>query len=100
MNKRLSQDELLKLEAQYCSWGDTVHYVEKPNIFARSKGSYLYDRDGVRNDAAFCADEDVGVGYRLHAYQTEYIREGCSALPEIQVWKDGPASAASRRDNH
>ena len=46
--KRLSQDELLKLESQYCSWGDTVHYVQKPNIFARSEGSYLYDRDGVK----------------------------------------------------
>ena len=45
--KQLSQDELLKLESQYCSWGDTVHYVDKPNIFTRSKGSYLYDRDGT-----------------------------------------------------
>ncbi len=45
--KRLSRDELLKLESQYCSWGDTVHYVERPNIFARAKGPYLYDRDGV-----------------------------------------------------
>jgi len=45
--KEFSQDELLKLESQYCSWGDTVHYVERPNIFARAKGSYLYDRDGV-----------------------------------------------------
>jgi len=45
--KQLTQDELLKLEARYCSWGDTVHYVERPNIFARCEGSYLYDRDGV-----------------------------------------------------
>ena len=42
-----TDDELLKLEAKYCSWGDTVHYVERPNIFRRCKGSYLYDRDGV-----------------------------------------------------
>ncbi len=46
-DSRKTQDELLKLEARYCSWGDTVHYVEKPNIFARCKGSYLYDMDGV-----------------------------------------------------
>ncbi len=44
---RMSDEELLKLEAKYCSWGDTVHYVEKPNIFAECRGSYLYDRDGV-----------------------------------------------------
>lgn len=45
--KDLTTDELLKLESKYCSWGDTVHYVERPNIFERCKGSYLYDRDGV-----------------------------------------------------
>ncbi|MDD5437417.1 MAG: aminotransferase class III-fold pyridoxal phosphate-dependent enzyme, partial [Candidatus Omnitrophica bacterium] len=45
--KTLSDEELLKLEAKYCSWGDTVHYVEKPNIFAECRGSCLYDRDGT-----------------------------------------------------
>jgi len=43
----VTPDELLGLEAKYCSWGDTVHYAEKPNIFIRSEGSYLYDREGV-----------------------------------------------------
>jgi 4-aminobutyrate aminotransferase-like enzyme len=40
-------DELLGLEAKYCSWGDTVHYVATPNIFKSSEGCYLYDQDGV-----------------------------------------------------
>lgn len=40
-------DELLKLEARYCSWGDTVHYMENPPLFKRCNGSYLYDRDGT-----------------------------------------------------
>lgn len=34
-------DELLELEARYCSWGDTVHYAEKPNIFTRSE-EFIY----------------------------------------------------------
>lgn len=38
---------LLDLDAKYCSWGDTVHYVEKPNIFVRAEGCSLYDGDGV-----------------------------------------------------
>ena len=42
-----SPDELLELEAKYCSWGDTVHYVEKPNIFKYAEGSYLYDTEGT-----------------------------------------------------
>ena len=42
----LSEEErLLRDEAQYCSFGDTVHYQEPPKIFARCEGSFLYDRD-------------------------------------------------------
>jgi len=41
------KDDLLELEAKYCSWGDTVHYVSTPNIFVSSEGSFLYDREGV-----------------------------------------------------
>jgi 4-aminobutyrate aminotransferase-like enzyme len=43
----LLSDELLELEAKYCSWGDTVHYVARPNIFKSAQGCYLYDREGV-----------------------------------------------------
>ena len=43
---RIREDELLRLEAEYCSWGDTVHYAEKLNIFDRAEGVYLYDRHG------------------------------------------------------
>jgi 4-aminobutyrate aminotransferase/(S)-3-amino-2-methylpropionate transaminase len=42
-----SEDELLLLERKYCSFGDTVHYLEPPKSFARSEGSYLYDRQGT-----------------------------------------------------
>jgi len=43
----LAEDGLLELEAKYCSWGDTVHYADKLNVFTRSEGSYLYDKKGV-----------------------------------------------------
>jgi len=42
-----TEPELLELERQYCSWGDTVHYLDPPKCFARSEGSYLYDREGT-----------------------------------------------------
>ncbi|MEO8481969.1 MAG: aminotransferase class III-fold pyridoxal phosphate-dependent enzyme [Acidobacteriota bacterium] len=42
-----SESELLQLERKYCSWGDTVHYLDPPKYFARSEGSYLYDREGT-----------------------------------------------------
>ena len=40
--------DLLALEAKYCSWGDTVHYADKLNIFKSADGSFLYDDNGAR----------------------------------------------------
>jgi 4-aminobutyrate aminotransferase/(S)-3-amino-2-methylpropionate transaminase len=40
-----SNENLLELESKYCSWGDTVHYMENPPLFKRCNGSYLYDAD-------------------------------------------------------
>ena len=34
---------LLEKEAKYCSFGDTVHYIDPPRIFNRCEGSYVYD---------------------------------------------------------
>jgi 4-aminobutyrate aminotransferase/(S)-3-amino-2-methylpropionate transaminase len=38
---------MLADEAQYCSYGDTVHYVNPPKIFSDCRGSYLYDAKGI-----------------------------------------------------
>ena len=43
----LDEAQLLRDEAEYCSFGDTVHYLEPPKIFERCEGSYLYDRAGT-----------------------------------------------------
>jgi len=45
--QRSKKQDLLSLEERYCSWGDTVHYAEKLNIFNRSEGIFLYDRENV-----------------------------------------------------
>ncbi len=37
--------DLLRDEATYCSFGDTVHYLEPPKIFTRCEGSWLFDED-------------------------------------------------------
>ena len=39
--------ELLELERRYCSFGDTVHYLEPPKIFANCEGSFLFDEEGT-----------------------------------------------------
>src|SRR5258706_5633698 len=39
--------EMLELESKYCSWGDTVHYLDPPKFFERAEGHYLFDREGT-----------------------------------------------------
>ena len=39
--------QLLADEAKYCSFGDTVHYVNPPKIFTGCEGSYMYDDAGT-----------------------------------------------------
>jgi len=38
--------ELLALESEVCSHGDTVHYADRPQFFETCEGSYLYDTVG------------------------------------------------------
>ncbi len=39
----MTNHEFLALESRSCSFGDTVHYLEPPSLFARCQGCYLYD---------------------------------------------------------
>src|SRR3954467_11686517 len=41
-----TEADLRALEADYCSWGDTVHYLDHPKFFETCEGSYMYDADG------------------------------------------------------
>lgn len=43
----MSEQELLDIESEVCSYGDTVHYAEEPKFFENCEGSYLYDGEGT-----------------------------------------------------
>ena len=43
----MTDSRLLADEAAWCSFGDTVHYVDPPKVFERCEGSWLYDSSGV-----------------------------------------------------
>lgn len=45
LRRLTSEEQLREMERKYCSWGDTVHYLEPPKFFTRCEGNYLYDRD-------------------------------------------------------
>jgi 4-aminobutyrate aminotransferase-like enzyme len=40
------EPRLRRLEAEYCSYGDTVHYMPEPKFFDTCDGSFLYDAEG------------------------------------------------------
>jgi 4-aminobutyrate aminotransferase-like enzyme len=42
----LDEAALRSLEAQYCSYGDTVHYLPDPKFFDGCEGSFMYDAQG------------------------------------------------------
>lgn len=46
INTAPQEAELRRLEAAYCSHGDTVHYMPEPKFFESCEGSFLFDAEG------------------------------------------------------
>lgn len=44
----ISDLQMLALDKEYCSFGDTVHYDEVPKIFRDCEGSFMFDSDETR----------------------------------------------------
>ncbi|MBU2222256.1 MAG: aminotransferase class III-fold pyridoxal phosphate-dependent enzyme, partial [Candidatus Omnitrophica bacterium] len=84
-NKRAVEqgnDELLDLEAKYCSWGDTVHYADKLNIFNRCEGVYLYDREGTEYLDLQMWYSAVNFGYK-NKRLNQALRKQLDSLPQL-----------------
>lgn len=81
-SKPLSAKELLKLEEKYCSWGDTVHYVQSPNIFVDSKGSYLYDMNGIEFLDLQMWYSAANFGYKNNRLDSA-LKKQIDALPQL-----------------
>ncbi len=82
LKKNFTHDELLDLEAKYCSWGDTVHYADKLNIFKSSEGSYLYDRQGTEYLDLQMWYSAVNFGYRNQRLN-EALKKQIDTLPQL-----------------
>jgi 4-aminobutyrate aminotransferase/(S)-3-amino-2-methylpropionate transaminase len=60
----LDEAALRELEAQYCSYGDTVHYLADPKFFTGCEGSYMYDAEGTEYLDLQMWYSAVNFGYR------------------------------------
>ena len=74
--------ELLAKENRYCSHGDTVHYAEKPKLFERCAGSYLYDMEGREYLDLQMWYSAVNLGY-AHAAVDAAMRAQMDRLPQL-----------------
>lgn len=72
----------MELEARYCSWGDTVHYADKPNIFKESEGIYLYDTEGRQFLDLQMWYSAVNFGYR-NKRLIDALKKQLDSLPQL-----------------
>jgi 4-aminobutyrate aminotransferase/(S)-3-amino-2-methylpropionate transaminase len=77
-----ADEELLKLEQEYCSYGDTVHYADTPNIFSSAKEPYLYDNGGNRFFDLQMWYSAVNLGYGNPAIN-DALKDQIDTMPQL-----------------
>jgi 4-aminobutyrate aminotransferase-like enzyme len=78
----VDEEELLKLEARYCSAGDTAHYREPPKVFHGCDGVFLVDGRGRRYlDLQMCYSA-ANFGYRNQRVEAALLRQ-LAELPQL-----------------
>ena len=75
-------DQLLSDEARYCSFGDTVHYVNPPKVFTGCDGSYMFDANGVPYLDLQMWYSAVNFGYKNKRLEAVMLRQ-METLPQI-----------------
>lgn len=78
----MTEKELLSLESQYCSYGDTVHYLEDPIIFEKCEGSWLFDMQGRQYLDLQMWYSAVNFGYRNREIEDAHNRQ-MTSLPQV-----------------
>ena len=78
----LTTKELLELEAEYCSYGDTVHYLKDPIIFKRCDGSWMFDLDERPYLDMQMWYSAVNFGYRNREIEEAHNRQ-MAMLPQV-----------------
>ncbi len=76
------QQQLLEMEAAYCSWGDTVHYNEPLKIFTESEGLYIKDAEGNRYLDMQSAYGSVNFGHR-NQFFIDALQEQLGKIPHL-----------------
>lgn len=79
---RDEEAQLLELEAQWCSHGDTVHYTDPPKMFERCEGSFIYDGQGREYLDLQMWYSAVNFGY-ANARLNDALKAQIDRLPQV-----------------
>jgi len=75
-------NDILKIEQEYCSYGDTVHYNNPPKIFVECENSYMFDEKGIRYLDFQMAYSSANFGYKNQFFNNA-LKEQLDTLPQI-----------------
>ena len=82
LSSAADRERLYALEAEYCSYGDTVHYTEVPKIFDRCEGSFIYDDEGQQFLDLQMWYSAVNFGY-ANPRLNEALKRQIDRLPQV-----------------
>ncbi|MBS7543932.1 aspartate aminotransferase family protein [Ancylobacter oerskovii] len=82
LSSESDRERLYALEAEYCSYGDTVHYTEVPKIFERCEGSFIYDDEGQQFLDLQMWYSAVNFGY-ANPRLNEALKRQIDRLPQV-----------------
>src|SRR4029077_6043980 len=80
--KETEHAEMLDLEAQFCSYGDTVHYVDPAKKFAASAAGFLYDDEGKPYFDLQMQYSAANLGYKNSRLST-VLKDQLQVLPQL-----------------
>ena len=80
--KTISDEEILALDKEYCSYGDTIHYSDVPKIFHNCEGSFMYDAEDVRYLDLQMWFAACNLGYK-NKRVTEAVLDQINTMPQI-----------------
>src|SRR5262249_54959859 len=80
--RTVGEAELLRLEAEYCSHGDTVHYTDPLQLFACCEGLYPFDASGRTYLDLQMWYSAVNFGYRNERLN-DAVRRQLDRLPQV-----------------
>ena len=75
-------EELIRKDSVYCSYGDTVHYAEPPKIFRGCEGSFLYDSSETPYLDLQMWYSAASFGYR-NPRLSEALKKQIDTLPQL-----------------